>query len=201
MRAFYEDAWAAAPADPEPWAWAWRRALLLAEARPGERVLDLGCGAGRFVAALRDAGCDPVGVEIASGALERARAVAPGADLRLLAEDGSIPLEHGAVDLVWCSEVLEHVADGAHLLQEARRVLRPGGRLLLTVPYHGRVKAALIGLVRFDAHFDPQGQHLRFFSRASLRASLAAAGFAEPRIRAVGGAPLLRESLVARAGR
>jgi SAM-dependent methyltransferase len=201
MRAFYEEVWEDAPADPEPWAWERRRALLLSEARPGERVLDLGCGAGRFVAALRAAGCDPVGVEVASAALERARAVAPGADLRLLAEDGSIPLEHGSVDLVWCSEVLEHVADGMHLLQEARRVLRPHGRLLLTVPYHGRLQAALIGLVRFDAHFDPRGQHLRFFTRASLRASLRAAGFAEPRVRAIGGAPLFRQSLVARAGR
>jgi 2-polyprenyl-6-hydroxyphenyl methylase/3-demethylubiquinone-9 3-methyltransferase len=174
---------------------------VLAEARPGERVLDLGCGAGRFVAALRDAGADPVGVEIAEAALERARAVAPGADLRLLEQDGSIPLEHGAVDLVWCSEVLEHVADGAHLLQEARRVLRPGGRILVTVPFHGRVKAAVIGLLRFDAHFDPQGQHLRFFTARSLASALRAAGFAEPSVRAVGGVPPLRESLVARAAR
>ena len=201
MRALYEDFWAGAPADPEPWAWERRRALLLGEARPGERVLDLGCGAGRFVAALRAAGADPVGVELAEAALERARAVAPGADLRLLEDDGSIPLEHGSVDLVWCSEVLEHVADGAHLLQEARRVLRPGGRVLVTVPYHGRIQAALIALLRFDAHFDPQGQHLRFFTRASLAASLRAAGFAEPRVSPVGGLPMLRQSLVGRAGR
>lgn len=201
MRAFYETFWADAPADPEPWAWERRRALLLGEARPGERVLDLGCGAGRFVAALRDAGAEAIGVEIAPAALERARANAPGADLRLLEPDGSIPLGHGSADLVWCSEVLEHVADGSHLLQEARRVLRPGGRLLVTVPYHGRVKAAAIALARFDAHFDPQGQHLRFFTRSSLRGSLLAAGFDEPRVRAAGGPPLFRESLVARAGR
>jgi 2-polyprenyl-6-hydroxyphenyl methylase/3-demethylubiquinone-9 3-methyltransferase len=201
VRAFYEDFWADAPADPEPWAWERRRALLLGEAREGERVLDLGCGAGRFVAALQRAGADPVGVEVAEAALERARAVAPGADLRLLEDDGSIPLEHGSVDLVWCSEVLEHVADGAHLLQEARRVLRPGGRILVTVPYHGRVQAALIALLRFGAHFDPQGQHLRFFTRASLTASLVAAGFEAPSVRAGGGVPLFRESLVALAGR
>ena len=201
MRAFYESVWADAPADPEPWAWERRRALLLAEARPGERVLDLGCGSGRFVAALRDAGSDPVGVEIAEAALERARGVAPGADLRLLEPDGSIPLEAGSVDLVWCSEVLEHVADGAHLLQEARRVLRRDGRLLVTVPYHGRVKAVAIALARFDAHFDPQGQHLRFFTRSSLPASLRAAGFEPDRITTAGGVPLLRESLVARARR
>ena len=201
MRAYYEAFWDDAPADPEPWAFERRRALLLGEAEPGERVLDLGCGAGRFVAALRGAGCDAVGVEIAEAALERARAVAPGADLRLLEPDGSIPLEHGSVDLVWCSEVLEHVADGQHLLQEARRVLRPGGRILVTVPFHGRVKAALVGVLRFDAHFDPQGQHLRFFTARSLAGSLRAAGFAAPDVRAVGGVPLLRESLVARAPR
>ncbi len=201
MRAFYEGVWEDAPGDPEPWAWERRRALLLSEARPGERVLDLGCGAGRFVAALRDAGAEPVGVEIAGAALERARAVAPGADLRLLEPDGSIPLEHGSVDLVWCSEVLEHVADGAHLLQEARRVLRPGGRVLVTVPYHGRVKAVAIALARFDAHFDPQGQHLRFFTRATLGEALSAAGFEAPDVSTAGGPPLFRESLVARAVR
>jgi SAM-dependent methyltransferase len=201
VRAYYESFWADAPADPEPWAWGRRRALLLSEARPGERVLDLGCGAGRFVAALREAGADPVGVEVAEAALTRARAVAPSADLRLLEPDGSIPLDHGAVDLVWCSEVLEHVADGAHLLQEARRVLRPGGRILVTVPFHGRVQAAFVALLRFEAHFDPQGQHLRFFTARSLADSLRAAGFSAPVVRGAGGVPLLRQSLVARAGR
>ena len=199
MRRFYEDVWADLPQDPEPWAWARRRALLLAEVRPGERVLDLGCGAGRFVAALREAGADAVGVEIAEAALARARGNVPGADLRLLEPDGSVPLPHGSVDLVWCSEVLEHAADPAYLLQEARRVLRDGGRLLVTVPYHGRVQAALIALLRFDAHFDPQGQHLRFFTRASLARILAGTGFDAVRVGAAGGVPLLRQSLVGRA--
>jgi SAM-dependent methyltransferase len=201
MQAFYEAAWADAPDDPEPWAWERRRALLLAEARPGERVLDLGCGAGRFVAALRDAGAQPVGVELAEAALERARRNVSGADLRLVEADGSLPLAHGSVDLVWCSEVLEHVPDVGHLLLEARRVLAPGGRLLVTVPYHGRVKAAAIGLLRFEAHFDPLGHHVRFFTRRSLARTLDAAGFAAPRITTAGGPPLLRESLIARAER
>jgi SAM-dependent methyltransferase len=201
VRGHYEDFWADAPADPEPWAWERRRALLLAEARPGERVLDLGCGAGRFVAALRDAGCDPVGVELAEAALERARANAPGADLRLLEDDGSLPLEHGSVDLVWCSEVLEHVADTDHLLLEVRRVLRPGGRLLATVPFHGRVQAALIALTRFESHFDPTGEHLRFYTRRSLAATLRDAGFEAVQVHPWGGPPLLRTGLTARARR
>src|SRR5215212_3259627 len=113
MRAHYESFWADAPQDPEPWAWERRRALLLGEVRPGERVLDLGCGAGRFLAAMRDAGADPVGVELAEGALERARRNVPAAELHALTADGSVPLEDSSVDLVWCSEVLEHVPDTA----------------------------------------------------------------------------------------
>ena len=183
MRAFYEDAWAAAPADPEPWAWAWRRGLLLAEARPGERVLDLGCGAGRFVAALRAAGAEPVGVEVAEAALERARAVAPGADLRLAPPDGPLPLADGEVDLVWCSEVLEHVADTAGLLSEVRRVLRTGGRLLVTTPAHGRLRAAAIALARFERHFDPLGGHLRFYTRRSLATTLETFAFDDVQVR------------------
>jgi SAM-dependent methyltransferase len=201
VRAQYESFWADAPQDPEPWEWERRRALLLGAARPGERVLDLGCGAGRFVAALRDAGADPVGIELAEAALERGRRNVPGADLRLVAPDGSLPLEHGSIDLVWCSEVLEHVADTEHLLLETRRVLRPGGRLLATVPFHGRVKAALIGLLRFDTHFDPVGQHLRFYTRSSLARTLDGAGFADVGVRPWGGPPLLRTGLTARASR
>jgi SAM-dependent methyltransferase len=201
VRAHYEDLWAGAPDDPEPWAWERRRALLLAEARRGERVLDLGCGAGRFVAALRDHGADPVGVELAAAALERARRNVPGADLRCLAGDGSLPLEHGSVDLVWCSEVLEHVADTEHLLLEVRRVLRPRGRLLATVPFHGRVKGALIALTAFERHFDPVGEHLRFYTRRSLARTLEDGGFEAVHVRPWGGPPLLRESLVARAVR
>ena len=197
VRAHYESFWADAPQDPGPWAWERRRAMLLSEVRPGERVLDLGCGAGRFVAALRDAGADPVGVELAEAALERARANVPGADLRLVEPDGSLPLEHASVDLVWCSEVLEHVAETEHVLLEMRRVLRPGGRALITVPFHGRAKAALIGLLAFDRHFDPIGQHLRFYTRSSLARTLERAGFEDVRVRPWGGPPVLRTGLTA----
>jgi SAM-dependent methyltransferase len=201
VREFYEGVWAGLPDDPEPWAWRRRRALLLREVHPGERVLDLGCGAGRFVAALRDAGADPVGVELAEAALERARRNVPGADLRLVSPDGSLPLGHGEVDLAWCSEVLEHVPDTVGLLTEVRRVLRRRGRLLVTVPDHGRVKRTLLALAHYDAHYDPLGQHVRFYTRRSLTRALHATGFDDVRLRPLGGPPLLRQALVARAVR
>ena len=197
MRAYYEAFWEEQPTDPEPWAWAKRKALLLTEARKGERVLDLGCGAGRFVRALEEHGARPVGVEIADAALQRARANAPGADLRAVDPDGTLPLDDGEIDLVWCSEVLEHIADTAQTLSEIRRVLHTGGRLLLTVPYHGRVRDTAIALARFERHFDPLGQHLRFYTRRSLHDTLAAFAFDDIRITTFGG----RQALVARAVR
>jgi ubiquinone/menaquinone biosynthesis C-methylase UbiE len=201
VREFYEGVWAGLPEDPEPWAWRRRRALLLDAVEPGERVLDLGCGAGRFVAALRDAGAVPIGVELAEAALERARSNVPGADLRLVAPDGSLPLGHGEVDVVWCSEVLEHVPDTIAFLTEIRRVLKRGGRLLVTVPDHGRLKRTLIALAHYDAHYDPLGQHVHFYTRRSLTRALHATGFDDVEVRPLGGPPLLRRALAARAVR
>ena len=147
----------------EPWRWAWRSGLLRAELRPGDKWLDLGSGSGRFLElAPGGIGVDP-------------DPASPG----LALDDGHIPLGHGSVDLVWCSEVIEHVADPLALLFEARRVLRPGGRLLLTTPAHPLVRRIAIAALRFDAHFDPMGGHLRFFTRASLTQTLAAAHFAD----------------------
>ena len=200
MKAYYEDVWAEPPDGP-PWAWKWRAGLLAEEARAGERVLDLGCGAGQFLALLRRLDAEPVGVELSERALARAAEAEPGVETHLLAPDGSIPLVHGSVDLVWCSEVIEHVADVGYLLSEVRRVLRPGGRLLLTTPFHGRIKGAVLALTRFDAHFDPLGQHLRFFTAASLRRTLEAARLDVDEIAAARGVPVLRETLVARARR
>jgi hypothetical protein len=63
------------------------------------------------------------------------------------------------------------------------------------VPYHGRLQAAAVALTRFDSHFDPLGQHVRFFTRTSLARTLDASGLEPVEIRKLG--PLL----VARANR
>ena len=83
----------------------------------------------------------------------------------------------------------------------AQRLAEKGTRLLVTVPFHGRVQAALIALTRFEKHFDPAGDHLRFYTRRSLARTLGAAGLEPERVRSWGGLPLLRAGLTAWARR
>jgi SAM-dependent methyltransferase len=146
-----------------PWRWEWRSGLLMTELRPGDEWLDLGTGSGAFLAlAPNGIGVDP-------------DPESPGGEL------SDVP--RASVDLVWCSEVIEHVADPLALLFEVRRVLRPDGRLLLTTPAHPLLRRVGIAAFRFDQHFDPRGGHLRFFTRRSLADTLEAAGLAVTSIR------------------
>lgn len=201
MKELQEDMWAALPAELEPHALALRRAFLRDHVDTGQSVLDVGCGEGTFTALLAEAGAAPVGVEIAERALERARARHPDLDFRLAPAGGPLPLCDASFDAVWASEVLAHVGDTANFLSELRRVLRPRGQLLITTPYHGRVKSAALAFTRFEAHFDPRGPHLRFYTKRSLRALLSDFGFEQVRVRGAGGPPLLRGMLLASARR
>ncbi|MFL5820514.1 MAG: class I SAM-dependent methyltransferase [Solirubrobacteraceae bacterium] len=201
MKEFYEDVWRELPSELPPYAFRRRLAFLLGRVAPGDRVLDVGCGEGAFCAELAAAGARPVGVEVAEHAVRRARARHPGLRFEAATPHGPLAFDDAQFDVIWTSEVIEHVADTARWLSELRRVLRPGGYLLVTTPYHGRFKAALVGLTAFESHFDPLGQHLRFYTRRSLRTLLEGFGFEDVRIATAGGPPLLRETLLAQARR
>jgi SAM-dependent methyltransferase len=198
VKDYYEDLWERLPEDLAPPDLKVRREFLLAEVRLGDRALDLGCGAGSFTAVLADAGATAVGVEIAEAALRRARERNPSLDFRLAPVDGPLPLADNSFDVVWASEVIEHVADTARWLSEVRRVLVPGGRFLLTTPSHGRLPIAIGGLERFA---EPLGDHLHLYTRRSLQRVLGEFGFTGIDIRLVGGLPMFRRMLMARATR
>ncbi len=198
IRDYYEDLWERLPAELDPPSLERRLRFLRGEVRGGDRALDLGCGTGEFTAALAQAGAEAIGVEVAEAALKRARARHSELDFRLVPFDGPLPFEDSSFDLVWASEVIEHVADTGQWLSEVRRVLAPGGRLLVTTPSHGRLRVALGGVERFS---DPLGDHLHLYTRRSLRTLLDEFGFGEVRVRAVEGPPLLSRMLLARAVR
>ena len=199
LRDYYEELWARLPDDLQPPELELRARLLRRELRPGDRVLDLGCGAGPFTGIAAGGGAGKVlGVDVAEAALARARAAHPEIDFLLVPIDGPLPLEDASFDLIWCSEVIEHIADTAAWLSEVRRVMAAGGRLLLTTPAHGRLRLLLGGV---EAYSDPQGDHLHLYTARSLRRLLRDFEFAEVRVGAASGPPLLRRTLTARAVR
>jgi ubiquinone/menaquinone biosynthesis C-methylase UbiE len=198
MKDYYEELWKRLPAGLTPPDWRLRREFLIAELNPGERVLDLGSGAGEFTAEAARAGAQPIGAEIAEAAIGRARDRYPELDFRLVPFDGPLPFEDNSFELVWATEVIEHVADTARWLSEVRRVLVPGGRLLITTPSHDRLRLLLHGV---EAYSDPLGDHLHLYTGRALASLLREFGFAAVEVRAAGGPPLLRSTLLARAVR
>ncbi len=198
VRDYYEELWERLPDDLHPPDLELRRSFVLSHLTPADRVLDLGCGAGDLTADLARAAASVVGVDVAETALRRARVRHPEISFLRAEIDGELPLPDNAFDVVWSSEVIEHVADTARWMSEVRRVLHPGGRLLLTTPSHGRLKLAVGGLERYS---EPLGDHLHLYTARSLRGLLAEFGFDQVEVRAAGGWPLWRRLLLARAVR
>ncbi len=195
MKDYYEDLWERLPADLDPPDLELRRSFALANIAAGERVLDLGCGAGDLTADIARAGAVVVGVDVAEAAVRRARSRHPALEFRTAPLDGPVPFADGSFDVVWASEVIEHVADTARWLSEIRRELVPGGRLLLTTPSHGRLQLAVHGIERYS---EPLGDHLHLYTARSLRQVLGELGFTDVQVGAAGGPPLWRRLLTAR---
>lgn len=188
-REYHESLWEAIPEGLSPPHMAARLAFLLDHAPVGARVLDVGCGEGRFTSALARAGREAVGIDVAEEPLRRAREREEGLDLRLVPTEGPWPLPDVSFDAVWAGEVIEHVADTAGWLSEVRRVLRSGGALVLSTPAHGPLTRLALGLSgrAFANRFDPRSEHLRFYTRRSLAALLEDFGFERIETRGLGG--------------
>ncbi len=100
----------------------------------GQALLDVGCGHGAYHAALCASGVRIVGVDASLGMVREARRHALDGGLVVSVAQGSaeaIPLRDGAFDRVLAAHMLYHVPDQARALRELRRVLRPGGRVVL----------------------------------------------------------------------
>lgn len=143
-----------------------------AVSKPPGRILDVGCSTGVFLDAMREAGWDTLGVEIAPEAAAYARErfyldVLPG---QLLDHQ----LQSGSFDAITFWDVLEHTFDPFENLLETNRLLKNGGIIALTIPHWESIDRKVFGQawIGFDAP-----RHLYVFPRETLFSMLEASGF------------------------
>lgn len=151
-------------------------------------VVDLGCGPGFLSAALMHEGFSVLALDRSSAALERVRERFAG-DPRFLGAEQTglerLPLADGAAGAVFLVEVLEHLPREAWdpLVAEVARVLRPGGRFVLTTPNREDLAAHKVACPECGSVFH-RVQHLESVDGAAVRALLERSGLVPRRVRA-----------------
>jgi len=166
-------------------------------------ILDLGCGNGALSHYLLSQGFSVVGCDADPGGVEMALMGKSGAEFRLASvyESPNVRGETG-FDAGISTEVIEHLFLPAALARFARGVLKPGGHLIVTTPYHGYIKNLLICLAgKWGSHHTPlwDGGHIKFFSRRTLSDLLEANGFKVVRFNGTGRIYGLWKSMVSTA--
>jgi SAM-dependent methyltransferase len=143
------------------------------------RVLDIGCGVGQTLAYHRNRGCDAFGME-ADGNVQ-AIAKRHGLDIRQGIFDGS-QFDSASFDYVTLDQVAEHVMDPHALMRGVARVLKPGGKVVVTTPNPDSFGAWLFGRRWLNWHTP---YHLQFYTRRSMRMVAQEAGLKLARARTV----------------
>ena len=152
--------------------------------QPGDRLLDMGCGGGRHAFAAMKRGASVIALDYSEADLKDVRATVAAmhdasevpATQPWLTVNGDalkLPFPDNSLDRVVCSEVLEHIWDYRGAIAELVRVLKPGGRMAVTVPtrWPERVNWAL----DYEYHDSP-GAHVRIFHQHELEQDLEDAG-------------------------
>jgi SAM-dependent methyltransferase len=152
--------------------------------QPGDRLLDLGCGAGRhayealrlgaLVTALDSDGAEVKDVAVLLAAMEdEGEAGEQGGGTAVQGNALSLPFADGTFDRVIAAEVLEHIPPDRAAMTELARVLAPGGTMAVTVP---RWYPELINWALSDAYHSVEGGHVRIYRRSALEQRLSATG-------------------------
>lgn len=173
----------------------------------GATVLDAGCGNGSFIARFQDKAWKLYGSDLSVSGIQIARSTFPSinffvADAQVLYAD--FLKTTGQVDVIVSTEVIEHLHNARGFLRNLHQLLKPGGTLVISTPYHGYLKNLLLALTgQMDRHFTAlwdQG-HIKFWSRRTLEHILKETGFTNIEFAGAGRVPYIWKSMVLKANK
>jgi len=155
-----------------------RKRFLVERLRSGQRVLNIGIGGGFFELLALRRNMDVYSLDPSEAAVRRVRDSFGMGDRAVIGRAEAAPFESRYFDAIVMSEVLEHLDDDAlaGALAEVRRLLAPGGRLLVTVPHDENLADGAVVCPCCGEHFHRWG-HVRRFDRPMLRETLNRHGF------------------------
>ena len=141
--------------------------------RRGRTFIDVGCNVGFAVEAARRLGFDAVGIDVDQAAIAEARALFPEARFEV-ADVIDLARDDARFDVVYCSEVVEHLADPLPFATALRQILAPAGRAFLTTPNiaHPSLPETLM-----ESEEIRPPEHLLYFNPSSFELLLTNAGF------------------------
>lgn len=164
------------------------------------RMFDLGCGNGSVAKYFSDAGWTVTGVDPSEKGVTQAQANFPELDLHLGSAYDDLPNRFGNFPVVLSLEVVEHLYAPRTYAKTVFDLLEPGGRFVLSTPYHGYLKNVVLAVTgKMDAHFTALWDHghIKFWSERTLAALLAEVGFVDIRFSRAGRIPPLAKSMIA----
>jgi len=165
------------------------------------RILDIGCGNGHVASRVAEFGYSVIGVDASRDGIEIAGSAYPDVQFKVCSvyDDRLVEIVGDPVDCVISLEVVEHLFLPRKLFDQSYRLLKTGGVLIVSTPYHGYFKNLALSLIGgWDRHFCAEwdGGHIKFFSKSTLARMARNAGFSNPRFRGVGRFPGLWKSVI-----